>query len=346
VEFRSQQLVEHFQQASARRALLFAASAGGNCEEHARLLWQESRPDEYFFLEIFGSAVVEHLVASLSGRLCDFAEGEGFMAIPHYSPGYTGWDVADQNPLFDLMVRGAKLEFPEPIKALPSGMLKPRKSLLGLVGLAARTSETPPKVSRVPCTNCSFSPCTYRRAPYRHAPIQRENVAALNNQAATKAVNRPADRNGNYSVNPRALKKWASERVHLEPRNDGSLVASFRFDGTTCSSPGRPLAFDYTVELSAQDDGWIIRRSDCSPTRGDDGYKLMCASLNDLSALRTAMEEEKPLVNRPLSDVLSWKRAHAPSGCYCAADSRLHKWGLALEAIHFALARVEPRDVT
>ncbi len=27
--------------------------------------------------------------------------------------------------------------------------------------------------------------------------------------------------------------------------------------------------------------------------------------------------------------------------CYCEAESRAHKWGLVLETIHFALARLE-----
>ena len=46
---------------------------------------------------------------------------------------------------------------------------------------------------------------------------------------------------------------------------------------------------------------------------------------------------EKPLLGRPLDEVLSWSRTPAPSGCHCTADSRAHKWGLALEAIHYAL---------
>jgi HAE1 family hydrophobic/amphiphilic exporter-1 len=46
-----------------------------------------------------------------------------------------------------------------------------------------------------------------------------------------------------------------------------------------------------------------------------------------------------PLVGRPLDDVLTWSRDSAPSGCHCTASSRTHKWGLALEAIHYALAQ-------
>jgi hypothetical protein len=44
--------------------------------------------------------------------------------------------------------------------------------------------------------------------------------------------------------------------------------------------------------------------------------------------------------------VLTWTRVAAPAGCHCTADSRAHKWGLALEAIHYALSQVpDPRPV-
>src|SRR5208282_133944 len=61
VEFHSPHLLEYLRQAGATRAVLVAVSAGRACEEQARLLWGESKPDEYYFLEVFGSAVVEHL---------------------------------------------------------------------------------------------------------------------------------------------------------------------------------------------------------------------------------------------------------------------------------------------
>ena len=52
-----------------------------------------------------------------------------------------------------------------------------------------------------------------------------------------------------------------------------------------------------------------------------------------------AIEREKPLLGRPLSEVLSWKRAVSPAGCYCEQEPRHHKWGLVLETIHYALTR-------
>jgi hypothetical protein len=334
VEFRSRQLHEHLLQAGARRAVLAAVSAGRGCEDQARQLWQDDKPDEYFFLEIFGSAVVEHLVALASGRICALAENDGLIAVPHYSPGYAGWDVADQTRLFELIGRGRTQPWPEPLEVFPSGMLQPKKSQLAVFGLTARTPRALASARLVPCHNCSFAPCAYRRAPYRHAP---DRAVAAGPRAIAAAP--PLDRDARYTVNVRALRKWTAERVRLSRRDDGTLELVFRYDGTTCTNLGRPLAFDYEVRLSPPADGCVILQADCRPAPGDEGHALMCAYLNDATSLRHALAVEKPLLGRPLNDVLAWARPAAPSGCYCSAESRAHKWGLVLETMHYALAQ-------
>ncbi|HVU33886.1 MAG TPA: hypothetical protein VHE61_10655 [Opitutaceae bacterium] len=340
--FHSAALRDHLRAAGAGRAVLFAASAGVEYEEEARRLWQDAKPDEYFFLETYAAAVVEHLVAATNGRVCAQAEADGFSAIPHYSPGYDGWDVAEQNALFDLLQAGRTEPLPGPLDVLPSGMLKPKKSLLGIIGLAARMPGARPAAA-VPCLACSLSSCQFRRAPYRHAPGRTSDSAARSNGLD---VGVPT-----YSVNPRALQKWSRERVRFETHEGGEIVAWFRFDGTTCSNMGRPLAFDYRVVLrppasSAVDAGarpsFLIAETDCRPVAGDEGHRFMCEYLRDAEGLMAAIATPPPLLGRPLDDVLTWRRTTASTGCHCDADSRAHKWGLALEAIHFALASHPP----
>lgn len=342
VDFSSKQLHHHLRQTRAERAVLVVASAGRECEEHARQLWQEAKPDEYFFLEVFGSAVVEHLVASLSGRICDLAEKDGLMAVPHYSPGYTGWDVADQNKLFDLIAQGVSQPFPGEIGVLPSGMLKPKKSLLAVFGLAARAADGVAG-AKTPCEGCAFSPCQYRRTPYRHASVRDDRVSAA---IPVATVASPLSGPVGYSVSVRALRKWAQERVRIEPLDKGMLAVNFRFDGTTCSNQGRPLAFDYSVTLSGPGEDYTIMSADCRPVEGDDGYSAMCSYLSDPEGLMQSVAGEKPLLGRPLNDVFSWSRESAPSGCLCSAGQRVHKWRLAFEAIHFALAQSVVRPVS
>jgi hypothetical protein len=277
----------------------------------------------------------------MSGRICDLAEPSGFMAIPHYSPGYTGWDIADQRKLFALIEQRLTRPFPETLEVMVSGMLRPKKSLLAVVGLAASTGRSGNSARVVPCENCAYSPCNYRRLPYRHASISPEEPAGALEAVAPASAVAPLTRDAKYSVNNRALRKWAQERVKIEPQNDGSIAATFRFDGTTCSSNGHPLAFEYVVKLSGAGAGYVIREAECRPVSGDEGHKYMCAYLNDSDALMREIAAEKPLLGQPLNNILSWSRTAAPAGCYCTGISRAHKWGLALEAIHFSLVQSE-----
>jgi hypothetical protein len=320
--FHSRRLREHFRRHEVCSTVLVAVSAGRECEEHARSLWQEGRPDEYFFLEMFASAVVEDLVARASGRICALAGHRHLMAVPHYSPGYSGWDVAEQGRLFELITARLGRPLPGPLEVLSSGMLKPKKSLLGVFGLAPVAAASVPV--ETPCENCAFSPCSYRRAAYRRH---------------SGDTPRPAERTGatasGYRTNTRALKKWAAERVRLHPRDDGTIEAVFRFDGTTCSH--QPLAFDYRVRLSGPAGGHRILESDCAPAPDDENHRLTCSYLTAGEAHLREIAADRPLSGRPLDEVLGWVRPAVSTGCHCSADSRAHKWGLALEAIHFAL---------
>src|SRR6478735_346506 len=186
VEFASPRLQEHFQHHAATGAVLVAVSAGAECEEHARELWNEGKPDEYFFLEIYGSAVVEDIVARTSGRLCQLAGHRGLMAVPHYSPGYTGWDVAEQGKLFEL-ITGRAGQLPGPLEVLSSGMLRPKKSLLAVFGLAPTRPRATGVQGATPCESCAFSPCSYRRAPYRHATTPAPGAGSVQPVAAAAA---------------------------------------------------------------------------------------------------------------------------------------------------------------
>jgi hypothetical protein len=347
--FAAERLYTQLNDAQAERAALVAVSAGKECEEQARQLWLEGKPDEYFFLEIFGSAVVEHLVTNTGARLCAWAEENGMAVLPHYSPGYSGWDTADQNRLFETIQAGAN-GLPGELRVLESGMLQPKKSLLAVFGITQQIDRVRRFANLVPCENCSFSPCQYRRAPYQHAPAQLEDVRRLQpndrNGAQTTILNGSRlDQNARYSINPRALRKWSQERLQLRML-DRCVEARFRYEGTTCSNLGRPLAYDYLIKLDGPENGYRIRETLCAPAPGDTGHAAMCEYINNGETLTATIARECPLVGRPLNDVLMWKRPFSPAACYCDAESRMHKWGLVLEVIHFVLAKGESEQFT
>jgi hypothetical protein len=81
--------------------------------------------------------------------------------LPHYSPGYPGWDVAQQSRLLGLLKTARSL--PGNLEALESGALLPKKSLLAVFGLTRQTDGVRRLTELVACESCSLPACQYRR---------------------------------------------------------------------------------------------------------------------------------------------------------------------------------------
>jgi hypothetical protein len=176
MEFLSKRLYGIFAEAQAHSTVLVAVSAGKECEERARELWNDGKPDEYFFLKVFGSAVVEHLVTQASGRICGWADENKMAALPHFSPGYSGWDISDQPRLWNLFRQHANGRFPGELEVLESGMLLPEKSLLTVFGLTHDLEKARRFIRLIPCESCSLPNCRYRRTAYKPSRSQIENI--------------------------------------------------------------------------------------------------------------------------------------------------------------------------
>ena len=281
----------------ADHEFLVAVSAGPELEAEAQRRWRDSLPDEYFFLEMYGSAVVEHLTTRAGAQLCEWADPRGLAILPHRSPGYPGCDIAEQAGLLERLQ-----PLPHTIEVLPSGMLRPKKSQLSVFPVVPKSPGLTPLNGLVPCTHCTFTPCQYRRVQLR--------------------------------VNPKALRRWASERLRLATTVDG-FEARFQYEGTTCTNLGRPLRFEYRVTLGGRAEGYPIRTMECLPT--DDGYKHMCKYVEDPVTVMEAIATEKAMVGQPLHYAVSAARPESFAGCYCDAEARAHKWGLVFETIYYAI---------
>jgi len=332
--FASKRLQSTLRQAEAHSVILVAVGAGPEAEKEAHRRWEDEKPDEYFFLEMYASAVVEHLTTVTGANLCDWAERHAMAVLPHYSPGYAEWDVAEQPHLLELVRRTRKQLWPSRVEVLESGMLRPKKTLLAVFGLTRHTERLRRLTELVPCENCSFAPCQYRRAPYRRGLGRGNGTEVLPRNAVL-------DAKAAYSVNSKALKRWAAERLSISEYEDGTIDAVFRYDGTTCTNMGQALTFNYKVKLGPRAEGYPIREQRCAPAAGDTGHTQMCKYIEDPEQLMSAIARGKPLSGQRLNAVLSWRRAECAAGCYCEASSLAHKWGLVLETIHYALAQKE-----
>ncbi|HZZ44404.1 MAG TPA: hypothetical protein VFE58_15825 [Tepidisphaeraceae bacterium] len=338
VPFSSPRLLKTLKDANADSAILVAVSAGPEIEAEAQKLWKEEKPDEYFFLEIFGSAVVEHLTTMTGARLCSWAESHNMAVLPHYSPGYPEWDISQQSSLLQLISKSNKL--PGPLAVLESGMLRPKKSLLAVFGLTHQTDRVR-LTDLTPCDNCSFSPCQYRRTPYKRS-LEVLKPETLPSTGSTDEIEVPTlNTSAKYSVNPKALSRWITERLTLTPLPDGSTHALFKYEGSTCTNSGRTIRFHYEVTVGPRADGYPLRDQKCYPAPGDTGHTHMCRYMSNPEHLMVAIAQEKPLLGQPLNDVLAWTRTPSAASCYCEPNSRKHKWGLVLETLHYALVQLE-----
>ena len=182
-------------------------------------------------MEMFGSAVVEHLVTVANGRICGWADENAMVALPHYSPGYSGWDIADQVKLWNLLRQNHGGGFPGELEVLETGMLRPKKSLLAVVGVTRNLEKARRFARLIPCENCSLPGCQYRRAPQLRPLPQLEDIHRLqpsrSNGEPAGPKSFPLARNAKYSVNVRALQKWSQERLRLEFLPDGSVDGVF-----------------------------------------------------------------------------------------------------------------------
>ena len=345
--FSSKHLQQTFTQSQSHSAVLVAVSAGPELEREAQRLWQEEKPDEYFFLEMYGSAVVEHLTTMTGARLCAWADRHELAVLPHYSPGYPEWDVNEQPRLLELLRQNSARRLPGELETFDTGMLRPKKSQLAIFGLTRYTQHVRRLTDLIPCESCSYLPCQFRRTPYRRASERSDPETTAwtisSSTATSNSLHQPLDLNAKYTVNPKALSHWTEERLTLTNNPDGTVDALFHYDGTTCTNMGRPLSYHYQVKLGPRAEGYPIREQSCQPAPGDTGHTYMCRYMNNAEHLIVAIDQEKPLAGQPLNDILTWQRPNDLAGCYCEPASRKHKWGLVLETIHFALSQKESR---
>ena len=116
-------------------------------------------------LDSVGSAAVESLAEYANDLLCQSALAEGIKVTNRISPGYAGWDTAEQAALFQLCPG-------DPIGvALNSAcFMTPAKSISFLVGLGADANVDHYFTQ---CRRCWMRDCAYRRAAGARCTVRR-----------------------------------------------------------------------------------------------------------------------------------------------------------------------------
>jgi hypothetical protein len=130
---------------------------GEALESRVRELWECRELPLAAMLDSVGSAAAECLAEYVNDLLCQVAIAERLKVTNRISPGYAGWDVAEQLLLFGLCPGQ-----PAGVTLNSACFMTPTKSISFLVGIGAEA-----RVDHyfTQCRRCWMKACAYRRVP-------------------------------------------------------------------------------------------------------------------------------------------------------------------------------------
>lgn len=137
----------------SEKAALFICTAGPEIGTKSRLLMNERDLLTGYVYDVIGSEVVEAAADLMQSDVEQEAAHSGLRITNRYSPGYCGWDVAEQHKLFSF--------FPDNycrITLTSSALMDPVKSVSGIIGIGENV-----KRNRYTCNMCDMNDCIYRR---------------------------------------------------------------------------------------------------------------------------------------------------------------------------------------
>ncbi|MDX2414855.1 MAG: vitamin B12 dependent-methionine synthase activation domain-containing protein [Bacteroidales bacterium] len=132
-------------------AALFLATAGPEIGEKSREQMAAGDLLEGYITDVVGSEIVEAAIDRMQSELAESARESGLNITNRFSPGYCGWDVAEQHKLFSLM--------PDNycgICLTESALMNPIKSVSGMIGIGKEARYQPYTCNRCESTNCIY----------------------------------------------------------------------------------------------------------------------------------------------------------------------------------------------
>ena len=130
---------------------------GDALERRVAELWEARELPLASMLDSVGSGAVESLAEYVNDVLCQQGLAAALVVTNRISPGYAGWDVAEQRLLFQLCPGT-----PAGVALNAACVMTPGKSISLLVG-AGRSARADHYFSQ--CARCWMRDCAYRRTP-------------------------------------------------------------------------------------------------------------------------------------------------------------------------------------
>ncbi len=131
---------------------IFVVTIGKEFDEWCGRIFRANEMAGYI-ADIAGSMLVEKGADWIENKINEHNGEKGFKCSNRFSPGYCGWDVAEQKNLFSFLPK----EFCG-IKLTESCLMIPKKSVSGIIGAGADI-----KKSDYRCNICKLENCFRRR---------------------------------------------------------------------------------------------------------------------------------------------------------------------------------------
>jgi len=138
----------------ADSAALFLCTAGEEIGIRSKNAMKERDFLRGYIYDLVGSEIAEGAGDLMQNDLEKSLSLSGLKITNRYSPGYCGWDVAEQQKLFQLMPDNSC-----GVTLTPSSLMEPIKSISGIIGIGANV-----KNHNYTCQICDMSDCIYRKA--------------------------------------------------------------------------------------------------------------------------------------------------------------------------------------
>lgn len=135
-------------------AAIFLSTAGEEIGIRSSKAMKERDFLKGYIYDVVGSEVVEAAADLMQNSLQKNLGLAGLKITNRYSPGYCGWDVAEQQKLFGLIPDNSC-----GISLTSSSLMHPVKSVSGIIGIGSNV-----KSHSYTCQICDMSDCIYRKA--------------------------------------------------------------------------------------------------------------------------------------------------------------------------------------
>ncbi len=136
----------------AEGAALFICTAGREVGELSRKSMKEGDLLRGYVYDVIGSEVAESAADKMQEALRAVTAATGMNITNRFSPGYCGWDVAEQHKLFSFFQDNYC-----GITLTDSALMNPVKSVSGIIGIGRKVKFEPYK-----CRKCDDKHCIYR----------------------------------------------------------------------------------------------------------------------------------------------------------------------------------------